>query len=104
MSTKRTYTATFSSIRPRKKLVYCYGENCSVCHVMRRTWNVLKRNNQYSFDYEEVDIEKNIEMAKEYDITEMPTILVFDKNDLKGKIVGSRRLATLLAEIETMFS
>ena len=78
-----------------KALVDCYATWCGPCKMLSPIIDELA-NEVTSYDFFKVDIDEAEEIAEEYGIMSIPTLLIFNNGELKEKIVGFKTKEELL--------
>lgn len=71
-----------------KLVVLFFSENNGICKLQKEIINELQSIFKIVIDFKEIDITKDEESKKEYNITTTPTIIVTCKGDEKERFVG----------------
>ena len=75
------------SIKDGKVLVDCFATWCGPCKMMAPLLDeVAKENTTHKFY--KLDIDEAEEIAEEYEISSIPTLLLFENGELKNKSIG----------------
>ena len=70
-----------------KVLVDCYATWCGPCKMLSPIIDdIAQEIDTYSFY--KLDVDKNEEIARNYTIMSIPTLLIFEDGNLKQKLVG----------------
>lgn len=70
-----------------KVLVDCFATWCGPCRMLSPIIDELASEvSDYSFY--KLDVDKNENVAREYGIMSIPTLLIFENGELKEKLVG----------------
>ena len=85
----------FEKIKENKNvLVDCYAPWCGPCRALSPIIDeIAEKNDKYTFYKLNVDNASNI--AREYGIMSIPTILLFEDAELKEKTVGFKSMEEL---------
>ena len=76
-----------SKIKSGKVLVDCYADWCGPCKMLSPIIDqVAKENDTYSFY--KLNVDDNEEIAREYGIMSIPTLLIFNDGKLINTSVG----------------
>jgi thioredoxin 1 len=85
-----------------KKLLHFTAEWCTPCKAMKPIIASFLEENS-DIEYEQIDVDKSPDMAKEYGILSVPTFIAFYENErvesIKGAVPKSR-LETLFKNYE----
>lgn len=89
---KMNKLATFQSLlkTPEKKLTIIdfQAQWCGPCRMMKPHWEQLQ--SKYSqIKFYEVDVDENPEIAKECDVSAMPTYILLKNGKVVDKLVGA---------------
>ena len=78
-----------------KVLVDCYATWCGPCRMLAPVIEELSTEIK-DYTFYKVDVDENEEIARDYEIMSIPTLLIFENGELKEKIVGLRSKSELL--------
>lgn len=70
-----------------KVLVDCYANWCGPCRMLAPVIEEVASETK-DCEFYKINIDEAMEVAKEYKIMSIPTILVFENNELKEQTVG----------------
>ena len=76
-------------------LVDFYAEWCNPCKTMVPVLRQVVSEHKEELNVYRLDIEKNPDIALEYRVLSIPTLLIFKKGKLTGKIEGSTTKAAI---------
>lgn len=79
-------------------VIDCYGENCSACVILAPVYDAAA-DELSGIAFGRVNITHYPEIAEQYGIDAMPTLLYFRKGELHHQSIGSLEREELLAEI-----
>lgn len=82
-------------------VVDCYAPWCGPCKVLSPIMDELKNEYEGKAAIMKMDVDENEEIATEFKIRGVPTILFFVKGELKNKISGLQSKETIAAMIDT---
>lgn len=82
-------------------VIDCYGDNCAACVILAPVYDAVA-DELSGISFGRVNITHYPEIANEYDIDAMPTLLYFRKGELQHQSVGSIEREELLAEISKL--
>ena len=82
-------------------VVDCYAPWCGPCKVLSPIMDELKKEYEGKAAIMKMDVDENEEIAAEFKIRGVPTILFFVKGELKNKISGLQSKETIAAMIDT---
>lgn len=76
-------------------IIYFFTANgCSVCKAMYKIWEEIIVNNT-TITFQLVDCTNNLEMAKKFTVTQLPTFIMTDGNDTEvGRFFGYKNIAS----------
>ena len=81
-------------VKDGKVLVDCFATWCGPCKMLSPIIDELaKEVTDYSFY--KLDVDKNEEIARQYGIMSIPTLLIFENGELKQTLVGFKSKAEL---------
>jgi thioredoxin reductase (NADPH) len=84
-------------------IVDFYATWCGPCKSIAPTLNSFSKNLKTKVKVLKVNVDKNKELSKKYNITGMPTVIVFDKNqNMLFKKMGPREISNLLNDVEKL--
>ena len=70
-------------------LVDFWAPWCGPCKMLAPTLEEILNENTDKFSIVKINIDENQEMAAKYGIKSIPTMLIFNKGELKNQLVGS---------------
>ena len=76
-----------TQVKDKKVLVDCYATWCGPCRMLSPIIDELSEEIT-NYDFYKLDVDEAEEIAKKYDISAIPTLLIFADGKLKEKIVG----------------
>lgn len=77
-----------------KVLVDCFATWCGPCKMLSPIIDELAQEvNDYTFY--KLDVDQNDNIAREYGIMSIPTLLIFENGELKNKLVGFKSKSEL---------
>ena len=96
--TPETFDDTIASSTPT--LVDYWAQWCEPCHMMAPVLHELKDKLAGQLNVCAVDVEKYEPLWERFDLKGIPTLIVFKDGDEVKRILGTRSLDELLAELE----
>ena len=92
-------------LKDNEYVVVKFGaEWCSPCKQISPVLEELADTYQDRLKYISVDVEESYDIATEYKVRNVPTILFLKQGEVMDKVVGSTSRATLVEKIETLIS
>lgn len=82
-------------------VIDCYGDQCSACVMLAPVYDALA-NEMPGVSFGRVNISNYPEIAEEYHVTAMPTLLYFRKGEKVHESVGSMDREQLLEQMAQM--
>ena len=82
-------------IREGKVLVDCFATWCGPCRMLSPILEELS-NEIKNYKFYKLDVDNNKEIALNFGIMSIPTLLIFENGELKTKIVGLRSKEELM--------
>ena len=76
-------------IESGKVLVDCFATWCGPCRMLAPIIEELA-NEIETYNFYKLDVDENENIAREYGIMSIPTLLIFENGELKDKLVGFR--------------
>ena len=70
-------------------LVDFWAPWCGPCKMLAPTLEEISRENNGKIKIVKINIDENQEMAAKFGIRSIPTMMIFNKGELKNQIVGS---------------
>ncbi|MDI6860757.1 MAG: thioredoxin domain-containing protein [Caldisericia bacterium] len=86
------------------KIVKFTAEWCYPCKVIEPHLVKLEKLYNGEVEFYEVDVEENSFLASEYDIVNLPTLLVFKDKKVIGSIVGALSFESLKKELNEILN
>ena len=77
---------------------------CGPCKQIAPVLEELADTYQDSLKYIPLDVEESYDIATEYKVRNVPTILFLKQGEVMDKVVGSTSRVTLVEKIETLIS
>lgn len=85
-----TETEFYEIIKDKKKVVIdCYATWCGPCKMLFPVIDKIAEENTL-YEFYKIDIDNAEEVATEYEIMSIPTILIFENGKMVNKIIGLR--------------
>lgn len=81
-------------------LVDFYADWCAPCKTVAPLVEALARNYGGRIDVKKVDVDRNPELAKQFGIRGIPTLLLFKDGTVAGSLVGAATQGTLNSLID----
>lgn len=81
------------------KLIKFSSENCAPCRASKPRWDKFKETHP-SIQMEVVDVDKNPEVANQYKVMSVPTLVVEEDGVVKASRIGAFSLSTLEALVQ----
>ena len=85
-------------IQGEKVLIDCYADWCGPCKMLSPVIEEVAKKHD-DFEFYKLDVDEAVDTAQEYGIMSIPTILIFEKGELKKQNTGfipAERLEELL--------
>ena len=82
-------------IKEGKVLVDCYATWCGPCKMLSPIIDEVS-NEVKNYTFYKLDVDENENIAEEYGIMSIPTLLIFEDGKLKEKTVGFKTKEELL--------
>lgn len=82
-------------IKNGKVLVDCYAAWCGPCKMLAPIIEEIS-NEIDTYSFYKLDVDQNEEIARNYGIMSIPTLLIFENGELKNKLVGFKSREELL--------
>lgn len=73
----------------KKVIVDCYADWCGPCRMLSPVVDAVS-DTLKEYDFYKLNVDEANEIPRKYGIMSIPTILIFENNELKDKIVGFR--------------
>lgn len=89
MEVKEITQEEFGTVKKekRKVLIDCYATWCGPCKMMAPIIDKLAAETE-DVNFYKLDIDQAEDVAEEYEITSIPTLLVFENGELKERSIG----------------
>ncbi len=81
-------------------LVDLWAEWCGPCKQIAPILGEIAAERAGQITIAKVNVDEHPDIARQYDVMSIPTLLLFDQGDLKKRIVGARGKAKLLEELQ----
>lgn len=82
-------------------VIDCYGDNCVACVMLAPIYDSVA-DEMPGVSFGRINITQYNDIAREYNITAMPTLLFFRKGERVHEIIGSVEREELLSNIAKM--
>lgn len=79
-------------------VIDCYGQNCTACVMLAPIYDAVA-DELAGVSFGRIDISSYPEIADQYGISAMPTLLFFRKGELVNQATGSLERGELLAQM-----
>lgn len=76
-----------TQVKDKKVLVDCYATWCGPCRLLSPIIDDLSEEIT-NYDFYKLDVDEAEEIARKYDISAIPALLIFVDGELKEKIIG----------------
>lgn len=76
-----------TQVKDKKVLIDCYASWCSPCRMLSPIIDELSEEIT-NYDFYKLDVDEAEKIAQKYDISAIPTLLIFADGELKEKIIG----------------
>ena len=97
--TDESIGAAISQYQPVMAVV-AFRETCAFCRQINVTIEELARELQSQVAFGLIDTRVNPETKARYNITSVPTMLIFKDGELAGKVVGAKKKEVVLAQLK----
>ncbi|WP_348528633.1 thioredoxin family protein [Methanothrix sp.] len=97
--TDESIGAAISQYQPVMAVV-AFRETCAFCRQINVTIEELARELQSQVAFGLIDTRANPETKARYNITSVPTMLIFKDGELAGKVVGAKKKEVVLAQLK----
>ena len=84
-------------------IVDCFAKWCAPCKKMAPMFEEVAAEYEGKVKFVIIDLDKSKDIAKQYNVVGIPTLLLFDKGEVKEKLVGNTTKDKLKASIEEVF-
>ncbi len=85
---------------PLTVLVDFYSNRCGPCRALAPVLEALVAEANGRFKILKVDTDDQLDLAIEYGVTALPTLLIFKNGKVKVKLVGLQKKATLVKALK----
>ena len=89
---------------PRPVLVDFYSDRCPPCRKLAPTISKLESEYKGKADVFKVDVDEVAELARRYEIRNIPTVMLFDKGEIVKKWIGLKDESTYRGAIDVALS
>ena len=86
-----------------KAIVDFWAEWCGPCHVLGPRFEELS-NEMTDVKFFKLNVDNNQQTAQKFEIRSIPTVLLFKKGQMVGKIIGALPKDSLKQKIEQVFA
>ncbi len=83
----------------KKVIVDCYADWCGPCRLLGPIIDEVS-NELIDCDFYKLNVDEESVVARKYGIMSIPTILIFENNELKKQLVGFKSKDELVKEIQ----
>jgi thioredoxin 1 len=84
-------------------IVDCFAKWCAPCKKIAPMFEEVAAEYEDKIKFVIIDLDKSKDIAKQYNVVGIPTLLLFDKGEVKEKLVGNTTKDKLKASIEEVF-
>lgn len=77
-----------------------YGTWCMPCRMQSEIIEELQQSKVSGLYINKVDVDKNMDLCREYNIVSVPTLMLFKKGELVKRYVGVANIDTITSWIE----
>ncbi|ADE36474.1 thioredoxin [Methanohalophilus mahii] len=81
-------------------IVDCFAKWCAPCKKMAPMFEEVAAEYEGKVKFVIIDLDKSKDIAKQYNVVGIPTLLLFEKGEVKEKLVGNTTKDKLKASIE----
>lgn len=81
-------------------LVDLWAEWCGPCKQIAPILGEIAAEKAGQLTIAKVNVDEHPEIARQFDVMSIPTLLVFEQGEMKKRIVGARGKAKLLEELQ----
>ena len=99
--TDATIDSAISEYRPLLVIVG-FTDSCGYCRLFNVTISDLSRELQGQIAFGMIDTHKNNETKSKYNITGVPTALIFKNGELANKVIGNQQKSTFVAKLKAI--
>ncbi len=85
---------------PLPVLVDFYADRCGPCRVLAPVLEAMATEANGRFKIAKVDTDDQLDLAVEYGVTALPTLLIFKGGQVMIKLVGLQKKATLVKALK----
>ncbi len=75
-----------------KKILYFSGVWCKPCQILGPTMESLSGQ----INYEKIDVDNNQDLSIEYGVRNIPTLVLVENGEAKGRLVGIQSKESIL--------
>ena len=92
----------YNKIRTSDKLVVMdfFATWCGPCKMLTPIFESLSKEMSDKVDFAKIDIDRSLEVAQEYEIVSVPTMIIFKDGEAVDKMVGFLPKEHIKAKIE----
>lgn len=77
----------FEAIKGNKVLIDCYAPWCGPCKMLSPIIDKVSEENE-TYEFYKLNVDNAQDIAMEYGIMSIPTLLIFEKGEKKNQFVG----------------
>lgn len=77
-----------------------YAEWCNPCKMLSTAFQEVEESMKNSANFIKINIDKHIDIAQEYQISLIPTILVFKNGEVAERMIGFNSANSIKSKIE----